>query len=294
MTRGAATQGTGPHLGDRVPDAVVGAAAVMVGQIAGAGRLVARVTRPGARLVLEPPLIPPGRRPARLVEALARRGRTERDAAGLTLEHTVAALVPTLVGHLARLVPLTELIRKSVDLDALVADVDLDAVAARIDLDAVAARIDVDAILDRVDLTNVAKERLDINAVVSTVDIDSILDRLDLDAVAARIDVDAILDRVDLTNVAKERLDINAVVGTVDIDSIIARVDLVALANEVIDAIDLPAIIRQSSGSIASETVRNVRVQSIEADRAVERVIDRFRPHRRVRSDGQLPGSAST
>ena len=248
MTRGAATQGTGPYLGDRVPDAVVGAAAVMVGQIAGAGRLVARVARPGARLVLEPPLIPPGRRPARLVEALALRGRTERDAAGQTLEHAVAALVPALVGHLARLVPLTELIRQSIDLDVLVADVDLDALAARIDLDAVAARIDVDAILDRVDLTNVAKERLDINAVVSTVDIDSIIDRL----------------------------------------------DLVALANEVIEAIDLPAIIRQSSGSLASETVRNVRIQSIEADRAVERVIDRFRPHRRIRPDGQLPGSAPT
>ena len=53
LTRGAATQGTGPYLGDRVPDAVVGAAAVMVGQIAGAGRLVARVARPGARLVLD-------------------------------------------------------------------------------------------------------------------------------------------------------------------------------------------------------------------------------------------------
>ena len=54
-------------------------------------------------------------------------GRTERDAAGRTLEHAVAALVPALVGHLARLVPLTELIRQSIDLDVLVADVDLDA-----------------------------------------------------------------------------------------------------------------------------------------------------------------------
>jgi hypothetical protein len=237
-----------PCLDDRVPDAVVGAAAIIVGQIAGAGRLVARVAGPAARLVLEPPLIPLDRRPARLVEALALRGRIERDAAGRTLEQAVAALVPALVGHLARLVPLTELIRQSIDLDVLVADVDLDAVAAKIDLDAVAARIDVDAILDRVDLTNVAKERLDVNAVVRTVDLDSIVDRL----------------------------------------------DLVALANEVIDSIDLPAIIRQSSGSLASETVRNVRIQSIEADRAVERVIDRFRPHRRLRSDGKQPGSDAT
>ena len=192
---------------------------------------------------------------------------------------------------------------------------------SRIDLDAVAARIDVDSILDRVDLTSVARERLDldalvrtvdIDAIVSTVDIDAIIDRLDLDALAARIDVDAILDRVDLTNVAKERLDLNAlvrtvdidaivrtvdidalvrtvdldaIVSTVDIDAIIDRLDLVALANEVIAAIDLPEIIRQSSGSLASETVRNVRTQSIEADRAVERAIDRFRrqPPRQAR-----------
>ena len=59
-----------------------------------------------------------------------------------------------------------------------------------------------------------------------------------------------------------------------------------------IDAIDLPAIIRQSSGSLASETVRTY-VSSIEADRAVERVIDRS-GHRRIRPDSQLPGSAST
>jgi hypothetical protein len=279
---------------ERVPDALIGAAAVIVERLAGAGRLVARVAAPGARLVLDPPLVPLGRRPARLVEALAQRGRIERDARVRTLEHVVAAVVPAVVRHLAELVPLTELIRQSVDLDVLVADVDLDAVASRIDLDPLAARIDVDAILDRVNLNELVKERLDVNAVVRTVDIDSIIDRIDLDALAARIDVDAILDRVDLTEVAKERLDLNAVVRTVDIDSIIDRIDLVALANEVVTEIDLPEIIRQSSGSLASESVRNVRIQSIEADRAVERVIDRFRLRRHLGPDGQLPGSPAT
>jgi hypothetical protein len=279
---------------ERVPDALIGAAAVIVERLAGAGRLVARVAAPGARFVLDPPLIPLGRRPTRLVEALAQRGRVERDSRVRTLEHVVAAVVPAVVRHLAELVPLTELIRQSVDLDVLVADVDLDAIASRIDLDPLAARIDVDAILDRVDLNELVKERLDLNAVVRTVDIDSIIDRIDLDALAARIDVDAILDRVDLTEVAKERLDLNAVVRTVDIDSIIDRIDLVALANEVVTEIDLPEIIRQSSGSLASESVRNVRIQSIEADRAVERVIDRFRLRRHLGPDGQLPGSPAT
>ena len=53
-------------------------------------------------------------------------------------------------------------------------------------------------------------------------------------------------------------------------------------------------IIRQASGSLASESVRNVRIQSIEADRAVERVIDRFRLRRHLGPDGQLPGSPAT
>ena len=279
---------------ERVPDALIGAAAVIVERLTGAGRLVARVAAPGARFVLDPPLIPLGRRPTRLVEALAQRGRIERDARVRTLEHVVAAVVPAVVRHLAELVPLTELIRQSVDLDVLVADVDIDAIASRIDLDPLAARIDVDAILDRVDLNELVRHRLDLNAVVRTVDIDSIIDRIDLDALAARIDVDAILDRVDLTEVAKQRLDLNAVVRSVDIDSIIDRIDLVALANEVIDEIDLPYIIRQSSGSLASESVRNVRIQSIEADRAVERVIDRFRLRRHLGPDGQLPSSPAT
>ena len=267
MTRDVATRKAGTRLLEEpVPDALVGAAALLVGHAVGAGRSIARLAGPGARLVLEPPLVPWRRRPARLVEALAVRGRTERGAAGRALDHAVAALVPAVIGRLARLVPLTELIQQSVDLDVLVADVDLDAVTTRIDLDAVAARIDVDAILDRVDLTQVARERLDLDALVRTVDIDSIVDRLDLDAL----------------------------VRTVDIDSIVDRLDLVALANEVIAAIDLPEIIRQSSGSLASETVRNVRTQSMEADRAVERAVDRFRRHRHVRPDGTLPGGAAT
>ena len=61
-----------------------------------------------------------------------------------------------------------------------------------------------------------------------------------------------------------------------------------------IAAVDLPEIIRQSSGSLALETVRSVRMQSIEADRAVERVISRLLPRRRLPSDGQSPEDVVT
>jgi hypothetical protein len=79
------------------------------------------------------------------------------------------------------------------------------------------------------------------------------------------------------------RIDLDAIAQQIDIDAIIARIDLVALAEEVIEGIDLPEIIRESSGTVASEVVRGVRMQSIDADEAVARVVDRlFRRRRRA------------
>lgn len=231
-----------------VPDALVGAASVLLDGLWRAGALGVRVGRPGARLLLDPPFLPERRHPARWIEALARRGRADRAAVIRRRDGLVAAALPGLVDYLATHVAVTELVRRMLDLDSLVADVDLDAVAARIDLDAVAARIDVAAILERIDLTQVVTEQVD------------------LDVIARGIDLDAV----------------------------IGRVDLAALANEVIAAIDLPEIIRESSGSLASETMRSVRMQGIDADRTVERVIDRLRRHRALRPDDGPAGSAAT
>jgi hypothetical protein len=96
---------------------------------------------------------------------------------------------------------------------------------------------------------------------------------------------DAILDRIDLTQVAIDRIDIDRIVDSIDLDRIVARVDidavidrvdLAALAEEVISEIDLPEIIRDSTTAVTSETVRSVRLQSAEADRAVARLMDRI------------------
>jgi hypothetical protein len=43
----------------------------------------------------------------------------------------------------------------------------------------------------------------------------------------------------------------------------------------VIDEIDLPAIVRESSGAMASESIQTVRVQGMNADRLVSRIVDR-------------------
>ena len=60
------------------------------------------------------------------------------------------------------------------------------------------------------------------------------------------------------------------------VDAVLDQMDLIALANEIIDGVDLPEIIRDSTGSMASETVQGVRMQGIGADQAVGRAVDRL------------------
>jgi hypothetical protein len=190
--------------------------------------------------------------PPDVLAALTERGRTGRAGierlAGtvvrLAVRHVVAAVVET--------VDLTELVRRHVDLDAVAAGIDLDAAVARVDIDAAAARLDIDAAIARVD----------IEAIVRRIDIDEVAKRIDLDAVAARIDPDPVVTRVDL-------------------DAIIARVDIVGIAREVIDAIDLPEIVRNSTGTLTSDTIRTVRREAMQADEVIGGLFDRLL-HRQV------------
>jgi hypothetical protein len=114
----------------------------------------------------------------------------------------IAAAVPVVVRMLLQDVPVTDLIKEHVNLDALVADLDLDALAARLDADAMASRVDLEALID--------------------------------------------------------------------------RVDLVSLAERVIIAIDLPGIIRESTLSVTTQTVRGLRLKGIEADQAMSRLRERL------------------
>ena len=101
---------------------------------------------------------------------------------------------------------------------------------------------------------------------------------------------DLILNSVDLDALMTD-VDIDAIAARIDVDAIIGRVDLVTLVQDVIVAIDLPEIIRQSTGSIASETVRGVRMRGIEADGAVERLVDRLRLRRGTPPPAPEPSS---
>jgi hypothetical protein len=227
-------------------DVALGIAEVASHTLAAAGvvgrRLRAR-TRPLVEVALRPPMVAGRLQPATWISEAARRGAESRVRLVSKAVDVLDAAIPTVVAAVLRTLDLNQLVTEYVDLDRIVEEVDLDAAVRRVDLDAIAMRLNVDAVIDRLDLTEIVKRGVDVDAVVATVD---------LDAAAARLDVDAIIDRV----------------------------DLVGLAREVIAAIDLPEIIRESTGSMASETLRGVRMQSISGDDAIARVVERVRLHR--------------
>jgi hypothetical protein len=144
-------------------------------------------------------------------------------------------------------------------------------------------------VLEQLDLTALVRERVDLDAVAEGIDVDAVASRLDVDKVVARVDIDRIIERVDIDRIIERvdidriiaRVDVNAVAGQVDLDAIVGRLDLIGLANYVVDGIDLPGIVRESSGSMASEALSGVRLQSLQADEALSRAMGRWLPRRR-------------
>ncbi len=224
-------------------DATIGVTASAIGVATVVGRRVSMLSRPVAALVLRPPLVAERLQPGTWLVDAARRGADRRERLVAELSALLDVLVPVIADAMIRRMDLTDVVRRYVDLDALVGSVDLDGAVAGVDLDAVVERLDLDRIV---------RDGVDLDGIVATVDID---------AIAARIDITAILDRIDLAG----------------------------LAEEVIAEIDLPEIIRESTGSMASETVRGVRMQGITADEAVGRAVDRFRLVRSRKRHGVLP-----
>ena len=196
-----------------------------------------------------------------------------------TVEHALAALdLTTLVLQHVDLDALAagldvDAVVARTDIDAIIAVMDLDAVAAHMDVNALVSRVDLEAVLSRVDL-NAVLAGLDLQAVLARIDPNSIVSRVDLDTVLARIDLDEVASRIDLDAILK-RVDPDEVVARVDIEAVLQRLDLTALAREVIDTIDLPDIMRQSSGAVSSQAARVVREEGMQADDSVARFVDR-------------------
>jgi hypothetical protein len=142
------------------------------------------------------------------------------------------------------------------------------------------------AVLEEIDVDEVVA-RVDLEQVVARIDLDQIVDRIDLYEIVERVDVDAIARRIDLEAIV-QRLDLDAIVARVDIDAILARIDLPGLTEEVIEEVDLGEIIRESSSTMASETVDALRVQGMRVDGLVSRIVDRILQREEQRQTGPL------
>jgi hypothetical protein len=245
-------------------------------------RLGGRVAAPVVGIALAPPLVPRALHPATALEHAATVWRRERPLAVQTLGRWSGSVAPDAVGLAFDLVDADRLLAAVVDRIDIAAVVDQ--VMARLDLDGL-----VRVALARLDLDDAAAQAL------SELDVD----RLVGDAVT-RIDlgvlVEQVLAEIDLTSVVIQKVDLGVVINDaldqIDMTALVMqRVDLALVAEYVIEEIDLPEIIRESTGSIASATVQGIRLQSVDADRAVSRLVDRMllrRGARRTAAPGEV------
>src|SRR5215218_4867113 len=235
-------------------DAAMGAAALATTAAVSVTRVFARAVGPVGPLIMHPPILNERLHPARVVEAFANRGHVARTSASDDLNRIIAAVVPPVVDEVLDSLDLTSLVRERVDIDALVSTVDVAAIIDRLDVDEIVREVDIDGIVRQVDIDAIVS-KVDIDAIVRQVDIDGIVRQVDINAIVSEVDIDAIAKRIDVDAIV-ERIDIDNVVSRVDVDAIVRRLDLVGIAEEIVNGIDLPEIIRQSTGSMASDVVR--------------------------------------
>ena len=188
--------------------------------------------------------------------ALDARWREQRPRDEEAAASFLRQLVPQIVDAALDQIDLNELVAERIELDRVVDRLDLDRVIDRLDINAIVARIDIDRIL----------ERIDVRALVERVPVDEIVSRLDLDAVVASVDLDQVVRRVD----------VQAVADRIDLQALVRRLDLTAIAGEVIEELELVKLIQDAVGSMTNETVGGIRVQSMNADRAISRLRERL------------------
>ena len=296
-----------------VADLVVGTAwgaARLTGRVAATG---ARITAPAIGIALRPPLVPQRLQPAYGVQLMVERWRRDRPEALRTLGRWSSTVLPGAVDAALDQVDVGQVatvVLDRVNLDVLVGDI-----VRRLDVTAVTL-----AVLQRLDLTKIASTAIEntdldraVNDALGRLDIDEVaarlLDQLDLtQLVLDRVDLERVVARVleglDLTSIVVDQVDLGDVISAalqhVDLTQIVMKqVDLLGVAEYVIDGIDLPEIIRDSTGSVASEAVVGLRMQGVDADVAVGRIVDRVLGRRRPRRservlDPMSPADASS
>ena len=94
-------------------------------------------------------------------------------------------------------------------------------------------------------------------------------------AVVEHIDVNALLAEVDVNALLAE-VDVNALLAEVDINELVGQIDVAAVAREALEGIDIGDIIQESTAGLAIDTMEAVRVQAMNADDLLARIVDRL------------------
>lgn len=126
-------------------------------------------------------------------------------------------------------------------------------------------------------------DALPVDEIVAKVDLDALLGRVDVNAMLQRVDVAAIVGRIDVEEIVA-RVDVNAMLERVDVNALVARIDVAGVIAEVLEELDIRSIVRESTVSVAGQTVEAVRTQAMAADEIVARVVDRLLLRRRGRA----------
>lgn len=142
-----------------------------------------------------------------------------------------------------------------------------------------AARGLIDGALDRLVPTLV-------DAIVSRVNItELVISRVDLRAV-----VESALDQLDLTEIVVQRVDVDRIVAQANVEDVIDRVPMIQIADYIIEEIDLPQIIRESTGGIAMDAFTSTRLSAARTDDFVSRLVDALLLRRKGRDlDVEVP-----
>jgi predicted RNase H-like nuclease len=87
--------------------------------------------------------------------------------------------------------------------------------------------------------------------------------------------VGVLIELIDLNQIVA-KIDVNAIAAQLDVEAIIDQIDLDALVQHVMEDVDLPTIIRNSTGVMASESVLSMRMQGFAADERVSNIVDKL------------------
>lgn len=98
--------------------------------------------------------------------------------------------------------------------------------------------------------------------------------------------VNAVVSRIDINAIVKEHVNVNEIVAQADITPILDRVPMAEIADYVIEEIDLPSLVRESTGGVADGLLGTLRFQAIQTDNFVSDIVDRilFRGRKRAKA----------